>query len=273
MNLQNSKKYKAIISDFDGTLAGSDFQIPLKVKAAIKRWVDSQSIFSIASGRAFPGILQQTCRLLALTNPIITRGGAEIVDPQSGKTLHIEYMPDSDVRELIKLFLEEGIMFAVEKKDVAYTPDAFLFKGYGPYIFKDIKDLVVADIPKIHVSAIKDIAKQKIVEEMLSTKSKRLSFIDSSSPAGKGWDITSIKATKHMGVLLLMKMLGLKEEEVIGIGDGYNDYPLLTACGYKIAMENANEALKAIADYIAPSYKEEGVAVVINLLLENKRVK
>ena len=47
------------------------------------------------------------------------------------------------------------------------------------------------------------------------------------------------------------------------MGDGYNDFPLLMACGLKIAMGNAVPELKAIADFIAPSVEEDGVATVI----------
>jgi hydroxymethylpyrimidine pyrophosphatase-like HAD family hydrolase len=50
---------------------------------------------------------------------------------------------------------------------------------------------------------------------------------------------------------------------MIGVGDGYNDFPLLEACGLKVAMGNALEDLKGIADYIAPSVDEDGVANVI----------
>lgn len=51
---------------------------------------------------------------------------------------------------------------------------------------------------------------------------------------------------------------------MIGVGDGYNDFPLLMSCGLKIAMGNAIEELKDIADYIAPSVDEDGLAKVID---------
>ena len=60
------------------------------------------------------------------------------------------------------------------------------------------------------------------------------------------------------------KNLGINTHEIIGVGDGYNDFPLLMACGLKVAMGNAVEDLKAIADYIAPSVEEDGVADVID---------
>ena len=76
--------------------------------------------------------------------------------------------------------------------------------------------------------------------------------------------ITSPIATKLHSVLEITKLLGVTPEETIGVGDGYNDYPLLMACGLKIAMGNAVQELKAIADFIAPSVDEDGVATVID---------
>ncbi|HXS15232.1 MAG TPA: HAD hydrolase family protein, partial [Candidatus Saccharimonadales bacterium] len=61
----------------------------------------------------------------------------------------------------------------------------------------------------------------------------------------------------------------ISTEEIIGIGDGHNDFPLLMACGLKVAMGNAVDDLKAIADYIAPSVDEDGVADVIEKFILN----
>lgn len=70
-------------------------------------------------------------------------------------------------------------------------------------------------------------------------------------------------ATKQHGIFEVAKLLGIETHEIIGVGDDYNDFPLLMACGLKVAMGNAVEDLKAIADYIAPTVEEDGVADVI----------
>jgi hydroxymethylpyrimidine pyrophosphatase-like HAD family hydrolase len=75
--------------------------------------------------------------------------------------------------------------------------------------------------------------------------------------------VTNINATKQVAVGKLLEILKLKKEQVIGIGDSYNDFPLLLSCGLKVAMENAMPEIKEIADYIASSYEEEGVVKVL----------
>jgi len=76
--------------------------------------------------------------------------------------------------------------------------------------------------------------------------------------------ITHEHASKLYGVQKLIKILGLEKDEVLAIGDGHNDFPLFEAAGFKVAMGNAPEELKAIADYIAPSLKDDGVAETIH---------
>ena len=76
--------------------------------------------------------------------------------------------------------------------------------------------------------------------------------------------ITHAQATKQHGILEIAKILNIGTHEIIGVGDGNNDFPLLMACGLKIAMGNAVKDLKAIADYVAPKVEEDGLAHIIN---------
>jgi hypothetical protein len=59
---------------------------------------------------------------------------------------------------------------------------------------------------------------------------------------------------------------------MIGIGDNFNDIPLLNACGYKVAMENAPDEVKQIADEVIPSFNTEGVAVFVEGILSNSTI-
>lgn len=81
--------------------------------------------------------------------------------------------------------------------------------------------------------------------------------------------INHAAGTKQHGILEVAKILGINTHEIIGVGDGYNDFPLLMACGLRIAMGNAVPELKEIADYIAPSVDEDGVADVIERYVLN----
>jgi len=82
-----------------------------------------------------------------------------------------------------------------------------------------------------------------------------------------GLDITSKNATKHTAVLEYARILGISPSEIVAIGDGHNDHPLFTACGYRIAMDNAPDALKAIANKIVPRSEDDGMRVALEHVL------
>jgi hydroxymethylpyrimidine pyrophosphatase-like HAD family hydrolase len=85
-----------------------------------------------------------------------------------------------------------------------------------------------------------------------------------------GLNITHVNATKLHGINYILEATGIKKDEVIAAGDGYNDFPLLMAAGLKVAMGNAVDELKEIADHIAPSVDEDGIVDVINKFILQK---
>ena len=61
----------------------------------------------------------------------------------------------------------------------------------------------------------------------------------------------------------MQERAGANAAQTIAAGDSYNDVPLFQASGHRIAMADAPEELKAMADFIAPSVDEDGLAVAI----------
>ncbi|MGJ3241117.1 MAG: HAD family hydrolase [Anaerolineae bacterium] len=70
-------------------------------------------------------------------------------------------------------------------------------------------------------------------------------------------------ANKGQGVKALLRQLGANPENVMGIGDAENDVEMLQAVGFAVAVANAAEATKAVADEIVSSNNEDGVAEAI----------
>lgn len=83
--------------------------------------------------------------------------------------------------------------------------------------------------------------------------------------------ITNRIATKKYALETLLRILDIKKNEVIGIGDTDNDLPLFESVGFKIAMANGTEKLKSLADCIAPSVTEDGLASIIDKVLGQTR--
>ncbi|MBP6913821.1 MAG: HAD family hydrolase [Candidatus Levybacteria bacterium] len=264
------KKYKLIISDYDGTLAGKDHKISQATSSAIKKWIASGKNFTIATGRQFL-MIKHEARELGLTTPQITRGGAEIIDPLTEKVIYSELIDQSTVEDFTSFMKENGYGFIVEQSGTLYSTYHTSY-GYPEVQELSFDDFVMSPAPKILVSLRgKDINEsEKFLEDVVWKKYPQLHVAKSYNPIEKVWDVTSLSATKHLAVLELLKLLDIPREEAVGVGDGYNDFPLLEACGLKVAMGNAVEELKAIADMVVPTQKEEGVAFLIEKLLREE---
>lgn len=72
-------------------------------------------------------------------------------------------------------------------------------------------------------------------------------------------DITSVAADKGNGLRAMVLRLGLDISQTLAFGDGGNDIPILRAAGKGVAMGNAGEEVKHVADYITTSVDEDGI--------------
>ncbi len=264
---ENTSNIKLIVSDFDGTLAGADHKISQKIQEAIKRWMDSGRHFTIASGRQFL-MIKQDAEVLSLKTPLIVRGGAEIVNPD-GKIIFSELIDRDIVKDLTALMVSNGYGILVEVDNVLYGNFEYGVEEYPEIIEKPLSQLPHADSPKINIRVSADKVKktEEFMDNHVIPKFPMLHMIRSYNALGMSYDITSLKGTKNLAVLELIKYLDLNRSEVVGVGDGYNDFPLLEASGFKVAMGNANDELKEIADVIIPSLDEDGLAFLIDKLL------
>ena len=264
--------FKLIVSDFDGTLAGVDHVVTPVVAKAVKRWIDSGKLFTIATGRQF-GMIEEECKKLGLTSPVIVRGGAEIVDPITGKYLNQELIDEDTVSETVQFLSTNKLNFLVSIDNLMFSTFEYPFK-FPNVIQKPFDDFLLRSVPKIVVRAnSKDVEHVTQLIEDFETSHPSLNIHRTHNHEGYGWDITSVKASKLHAVSKLMELLNVKREEIVGVGDSYNDFPLLEAAGLKIAMENGHSEIKEIADFVVPSHENDGVAYLIDRLLENKEAR
>lgn len=237
------KKFKVLISDFDGTLVDTSLNPSEAVQEAIGKLISKGYIFSIATGRHYQGTIKKVCEDLSLTAPQIVSGGSIIVDPTTGSLLWCQYIWPDSARRIIKLLSERNYEFVVENNGSADdTVSKIVLEGRQIPNLKEIAEELSAKFPDLYIA-------------VAGTKG---------SPV---LDITSIKATKYTAVLELAKILNIDPKFMIGVGDGYNDYPLLSVCGFKVAMDNAPQELKEIADMVVPDVVSNGLVTLINQLI------
>jgi HAD superfamily hydrolase (TIGR01484 family) len=248
-----NKKYKAIILDVDGTtIPNSRDGMPSpRVENAINKASEIVHV-GIATGRPYFGV-KHILKHLKLSGPSILSGGSQIIDAPTGKILWEQPLNKDDVEKVGTILLPFKPFFTDGKKDFTFgkenVPSKVLEMAIQSVSPKDAEKVVkeVSQIPTVVIHTVKSWDKGKI--DVL---------------------ITHALATKQHGIFEVAKILGIDTYDIIGVGDGGNDLPLLMACGLKVAMGNARDELKEIADYIAPSVDKDGVADVIEKFILNK---
>ncbi len=268
---KDSSHLQLLISDFDGTLVGHDLVLSEDIIEAIKRWRDSGRRFTIATGRQHRMILGPI-KKLGLTDPIAVRGGAEIVDPLTGDVLYSKLISKNVVKNLTKQLTENDFDVSIEQGDTIYS-DYYRRPEFEDVItFKNLDEFEISDAPKMVFHGIKGnlIAKERYVDNVIRNEYKNLHITKTHPRDGVAWEVTSEEGTKHLAVLELIKMMNIEVNHTVGVGDSYNDYPLLTAVAFKAAMGNAHTELKEFADVVLPPQEEDGVAFLIDELLRNE---
>lgn len=186
---------------------------------------------------------------LNLSGPSIISGEARVIDAQTCQVLWEKSIDKQTFFQIIKIVenMDVDISFTEDEESREYI------KNYKP------KKILEMGIYGLEESAV-----DKLTKDFSGIDNISYHKVLSWEPFKFGVVITHAEATKQHGIFEVAKILNINTHDFIGIGDSYNDFPLLMACGLKVAMGNAVKELKTIADYIALPVDEDGVAEVIN---------
>lgn len=238
--------YKALFLDLDGTTVAPFTDAPSpRVKHAIEKLRNKVHV-CLATGRLFHQA-QPVIDHLNLNGLCVIANGIQIYDPTRKKIIKEIALSQKEVPLIYNLLKKyshqihtfDGEVARVRAQIASHKILSFFIENISPHVVeKIIKDL--ERFPSV------------IVHKLLAADQNLLSI-----------EVCSARGTKQHGIVDVAKRLNISTHEIIGVGDGYNDFPLLLACGLKFAMGNAVAELKAIADFVAPSVENDGVAVII----------
>lgn len=245
-------KYKAIICDVDGTLVpiSDPFDpqpVPSKEVIEIVSAVQKKIHFGIATARSIV-YARHLFKELDLNGPSILQSGSLIVDAKSLKVLWKKQIEKTDFEKIIVI---------LKKLKLSYLIDEIDKTGIAPLNYKYNNPLCLF-VPLVNNKGYELI--EKSFSHLKKIRIQKVHWNNNSLAV----NLTNSEASKQHAVLEVAKILNIKTDEIIGIGDSYNDFPLLMACGLKVAMGNAVDEIKAIADYVAPTVEEDGVVDAIN---------
>lgn len=265
--------YKMIVLDLDDTLLKNDGTISRKTKKTLKKAQEDGVKVVLASGRPTFAIasVANALELEKYGGYIISYNGARIIECKSRKELYAANITREEVQELyqmsqeneayIQTYIGDNIIASQSNK---FTDIEKQITGMEIIIPDDFSSYVQQEVVKVIVlqepERLKELEKQwkPLVENKLYMTISKPFFLE----------FMNLEVDKGKSILRLGKMLGIDAEEIIAIGDSYNDITMIQAAGLGVAMGNAVETVKEIANYITEDNEHDGVAAVEKFIWE-----
>ena len=265
------KKIKMICLDIDGTLLNSNHQITKNVKEVINKVANEINIPVILVSARMPKGIVFLQRELEIEEPMICYSGALILD-KNGEIISKESIDISNLEEIYKTVNKHNIHISLYKDDEWYVEKL----DYWAKQESDITNIIpkIADFGQLielwktektgpnkilcmanpyEISLLKEEIKANSNVNVLNIYPSKTTYLE----------IMPTNASKTSAISYLEKKFDVSKNEIIAMGDNYNDVDMLRYAGIGIAMGNATEDVKKSADDVTLTNDEDGVAIAI----------
>lgn len=270
--------YQMIAVDMDGTLLDSQKKISRENILAIRDAASAGKTVVIDSGRCISEV-SPTLALLPEIRYVSAMSGAYILDTSTNEVLFSRTLPEQLVSDMIDLVRDLDPMYQLMSDKATIQRDKYEdLPSYDMQVFRPLFDetaRIVEDIPSyyrkthipvyvfnmyFHTPADREIAKSRLEPLGVDVVFGEATGIACSLPGND----------KGTGLVKLCEVTGIPLDRAVSVGDADNDLPMIRIAGLGVAMGNANEHVKAAADFITTDNDHSGVAGVIRrFLLDN----
>jgi Cof subfamily protein (haloacid dehalogenase superfamily) len=267
---------RLLVVDIDGTIAGPDNQVSDRVLTALQA-VQAKGIpVALATGRMYSSALRFHA-IVQSRLPLIAYQGAWIQDPQD-QTLHQHVpLPTDRAKELLAYFaqphLQPHISIHLYLDDQLHVqelgPDTQDYTDRAkipPILVDDLgsllnraptKLLAMSQDTALIATALADLKSRYPSDEMYLTTSTA-TFLEAAHPT-----VNKGNAVRY----LAESVLGLSLSQVMAIGDNCNDQEMLDVVGLGVAMGDAPESVKSVANWVTANVEADGAALAIEKFL------
>jgi Cof subfamily protein (haloacid dehalogenase superfamily) len=263
--------YRLVAIDLDGTLLNAERCIPGDLIGMIQEHARRGVQFTIATGRHYPSALPFALQL-GLDIPIITYNGAMTRCCRSGEILRHLRVQRSVVPRIWSRIAEYG-----PRSCYLYLDDTIFADCRNPHAVNYARALGVTinDVPSLAdlisdadptlvafvlaadtLPAVREILKQEFDGEIHVTNSLD-NFLEVLHP----------EASKGKSLADLAVRLGIGRDEILAIGDNWNDLEMIEYAGTGALVGNSPPEIREQADFVATKARSEGVAEILRLFL------
>lgn len=261
--------YKAVFIDVDGTLIRSDHTLSIATIETIKKLRENNILVILVSARPLSGIRPIAAELDLQDNPLASLNGAFIAQ---GEKIIFDSAISADitvgVHEVLQNFDATDIYY---QQDEWFSETKTFYTDYEQKITEVPVKIQPFDVT-INQWRKNNTAPNKLLvistEEIICEIQQRLQQVFKSklnvyTSKATYLEIMNIDASKVNAVKFLTARYNIKQEEIIAIGDNYNDKEMIEFAGMGIAMGNAPDPVKAAANYITKTNNEDGVSLAL----------
>ncbi|MDD7794993.1 Cof-type HAD-IIB family hydrolase [Clostridium sp. 'White wine YQ'] len=262
--------YKLIAIDMDGTLLKDDKSISDITKMGLKSAQELGVKIVLTSGRPIQGIKKylDELDLTGEEDYVIGLNGALICKTSdysvvssnatlTGKDLKYIYNKVKGLNTYIHAFTNNGDLVNKTSKFSDNEEKRLNLKIKQVDFLKDVLDN--DEILKVVLEEEKEVL-DKITAKVPKELFEEYNVIRS---VDFMLEFMNRGCNKASGLQKLVEYLGISKEEIIAIGDAENDIEMIEYAGLGVAMGNAKEEIKSIANFITKSNEEDGVTFVI----------
>ena len=269
--------YKMIVLDLDDTLLRDDQTISPRTKEALMAAQEMGVKVVLASGRPTFGMqhIAEELELSKYGSYILSFNGGKIINCQTREEIFSSTLSRDEVHGLYEISRREGVHIHTYIEDEIVTEDDNEFSRI---------ESELTGLPLRVVDSFKEAVSEPVVKTLMVYEPDRLQEVEAklqeelstqfSVMRSKPYflEFTELGVTKGTSLKQLIDACGIKQEEVIAIGDSFNDQAMIEFAGLGVAMGNAHEDIKAIADYVTDTNMNDGVAKVVEEFIFRKPV-
>lgn len=268
--------YKLLAADMDGTALSSKKELTPEVIEAINKATAQGKNVLFSTGRSI-SMVQPYINQVQGMRYAVTGSGASVIDLELGEKILYRTMDPETVKYIIASANGRYVMPVLFRYDKSYGSewcvdhcDEFGFSYYET-MYRECMTIVddamndfmehPEEVEKFNLFFANDYEADEVYEQI---KNLPINF---TSRTKTSLEINAVGVNKANGLKALCSRLGIDMSECIAVGDAENDEEMLKAAGLKVAMGNATDRVKTIADVVAPDCENSGVAWVINQYL------
>ncbi len=273
-------EYKMICIDMDGTLLNSKHEVSERNKKAIKEAIEKGIVVAITTGRIFKSA-KIYADLLGIETPIVASNGGFIKEQDKEEIIYksaLTYDQLKVIDSVIKkhnLNVYYNLYNGIILEKTLNENHAYKQTNRKAKRNEDkITILENVDVDKAFKENEGDILKAICIEneniDALNRAKKELREIEGLevvSSWSNNFEVMPKGTCKWSGIKQLAKILGIKENEIICIGDSENDLSMIQNAGFGIAMGNARKDVKEAAKYITDNNECDGVGKAIEKIV------